>query len=99
MNPRATIYTAKCYWPGVTEAEIVRVAENVGHLARSREESPINCIGTIFFPADELVLYLFEASTRAAVRQASERAGMPCERIMESVWLTGPGTRRQVERA
>ena len=76
------VYAAKCYWPGVTPAELERLDER-GYL------------GSLLFPGDELVLCLFEAGSRVAVKQASERAGIPCERIMESVWLPAAPTRTE----
>jgi hypothetical protein len=33
------------------------------------------------------VLCLFQGPTRAAVIQASDRLGIPCERLMEPEWL------------
>jgi 8-oxo-dGTP pyrophosphatase MutT (NUDIX family) len=41
----------------------------------------------MLFPDDELVLCLFEAPSQAAVKQASEEVGIPCERVMTTVWL------------
>jgi len=35
----------------------------------------------------DLVLCLFQGPTRAAVIQASDRLGIPCERLMEPEWL------------
>jgi hypothetical protein len=46
------------------------------------------CLGAIFFPLDDLVLCVFSAASPGEVRRASERAGMPCERVMEAVWLS-----------
>jgi hypothetical protein len=54
----------------------------------SRTGSPVAYLGSILFPDDELVLCLFESPSRAAVMEANERAGIPCERIMESILLT-----------
>jgi hypothetical protein len=45
--------------------------------------------GSLLFSDDDLVLCLFEGPTRIAVKRASEQAGIPCERVMPSVWL-GP---------
>jgi hypothetical protein len=39
------------------------------------------------FPADDLVLFLFEASSPVAVQHKSELAGIPYERVMPAVWL------------
>ncbi|MGN6167134.1 MAG: hypothetical protein ACTHQQ_03060 [Solirubrobacteraceae bacterium] len=33
------------------------------------------------------MLCLFEGPSRAAVKRASDRAGIPCERVMDSAWL------------
>ena len=55
------LYTAKCFWPGVTEDE-VRLAA-----ARAREiaEWPQTTFrGALYLPGDELVLCLFDAPSR-----------------------------------
>ena len=81
------LYAAKCYWPGVTETDIEQVA------AASRAGDPeltangVAYLGSLLFSGDDLVLCLFEGPSRAAVKRASERAGIPCERLMDSVWL------------
>jgi Protein of unknown function (DUF4242) len=83
------LYTAKCYWPGVTEDEL-RLASR-----RAREDSATRCNvayrGALYLPGDELVLCLFDAPSREAVKQSSERAGMPCERVIETVWVEPRG--------
>ena len=84
-HARRVLYTAKCFWPGLTEAEL--------RIAAARAESETGNAGTTFqgalyLPGDELVLCLFDADSRAAVKQASERAGMPCERVIETLWVT-----------
>jgi hypothetical protein len=83
------LYTAKCYWPGISAEEFDRGAS--GRLAmRSAEPGSIVYRGAILFPEDDLVLCLFEASSRAAVKEAAERARVPCERVIASVWLPRP---------
>jgi hypothetical protein len=83
------LFTAKCYWPGVTEDEL-RIAS-----ARARRTADvlgdIAFRGALFLPGDELVLCLFDAPSREAVKQSSERAGMPCERVIETVWIEPRG--------
>jgi hypothetical protein len=88
-----SLYAAKCYWPGITADEFkrdaaVRLAQIGPHTAGP------DYLGSILFNHDDLVLCLFQSSSRAAVRRAAEQVAIPCERIMESVWL--PGTARQV---
>ena len=41
----------------------------------------------LYLVRDELVLCLFDAPSREVVKQASERAGMPCERVIDTVWV------------
>lgn len=79
------LYTAKCFWPGVTEDDLrraaVRAADGTAEAAQAQFR------GALYLPGDELVLCLFESSSRASVKDASERAGMPCERVIETVWV------------
>lgn len=81
------LYTAKCFWPGVTESSVreaaARAGGKTGRLPTFR--------GALLLPHDELVLCLFEASSRTAVKRASEQAGMPCERVIETVWVAPEG--------
>ena len=83
-DPRM-LYTAKCFWPGAGEEEI-RLAASLA--SRETVQHHAGFRGALYLPADELVLCLFEADSRADVKQASERAGMPCERVIESLWVT-----------
>jgi hypothetical protein len=77
------LYAAKCFWPGVAE-EDVRLAS-----VRASSRAPSSAFrGALYLPADELVLCLFEAESAAVVKRESERAGMPCERVIETVWIT-----------
>ena len=78
------LYTAKCFWPGVTDAELRQAAERAGSEIGERQTI---FRGALYLPGDELVLCLFESSSRADVKQASEKAGMPCERVIETVWV------------
>jgi hypothetical protein len=84
-DARAVLYTAKCYWPGVTDAELRRAAIRAGSGRGQRPQTTFR--GAIYLPGDELVLCLFDAASREAVKQSSERAGMPCERVIETVWI------------
>jgi hypothetical protein len=78
------LYTAKCFWPGVTEEELRRAAARAGS---ETGEQPTVFRGALYLPGDELVLCLFESTSRGSVKRASELAGMPCERVIETVWV------------
>jgi hypothetical protein len=86
------LYSAKCYWPAVTAGELEEAADRalsiIALLPSGRR--PVY-LGSLLFPGDELVLCLFEASSPTAVRRASDRAGIPCERVMDTVWVAADG--------
>jgi hypothetical protein len=84
------LYAAKCYWPGVTESDVEQVTERAGRAGLASGRTPVSYLGSLLFAADDLVLCLFQGPSRAAVIQASDRLGIPRERLMDSLWL-GPG--------
>ena len=79
------LYAAKCFWPGVTEETLREAARRAGGGTGRRPKAAFR--GALYLPHDDLVLCLFEAPTGAAVKRASEQAGMPCERVIETVWV------------
>jgi hypothetical protein len=82
------LYTAKCYWPGISADGFERVAST--RLADESGSGSIVYRGAILFPEDDLVLCLFNAFSRAVVTETAERAHVPCERVIASVWLPAP---------
>jgi hypothetical protein len=68
----------------VTEAELQDAAARAGSETGERQTV---FRGALYLPGDELVLCLFESSSHVNVKRASERAGMPCERVIETVWF------------
>jgi hypothetical protein len=81
------LYAAKCYWPEVRRSELEQIAERATGVAGAGNEPDVTYLGSLLFAADDLVLCLFEGSSRAAVKRVSERLGIPCERVMDPVWL------------
>jgi hypothetical protein len=81
------LYAAKCYWPGVSESELGEVAARAIQAGLEPGHSDVAYRGSLLFSDDDLVLCLFEGPSRAAVQRASDRVGIPCERVMNSVWL------------
>jgi hypothetical protein len=86
------LYTVKCFWPGVTEDELRLAAAR----ARSETDHRLQTVfrGALYLPGHELVLCLFESSSPISVKRASEDAGMPCERVMETLWVDPDATNR-----
>jgi hypothetical protein len=83
------LYAAKCYWPGITAADLDQVADRAARGGLDAGVGPVSYLGSLPFAADDLVLCLFQCPSRAAVTAASGRLGIPCERLMEPAWL-GP---------
>ena len=82
------LYAAKCYWPGVTHADLQHVAGRAAATGLAAGTGPVTYLGCLLFAADDLVLCLFHGPSRAAVIQASDQLGIPAERLMEPVWLS-----------
>ena len=81
------LYAVKCYWPGISQSELEQVAIRALKVDSQPADSDVVYRGSLLFSDDDLVLCLFEGPTRIAVKRASEQAGIPCERVMPSVWL------------
>ena len=90
------LYAAKCYWPGVTQTDLEQVAERAAQAGLRTGHEGVAYLGSLLFAADDLVLCLFQGPSRAVVIQASDRLGIPRERLMDSAWL-GPGLPIQEE--
>jgi hypothetical protein len=86
------LYAAKCYWPGVTPADLDHIADRAAATGLDPGTGTVAYLGCLLFAADDLVLCLFKGPSRAAVIQASDRLGIPRERLMDSAWL-GPSPR------
>jgi hypothetical protein len=89
------LYAAKCYWPGVSRTELEQVADRAARHASAVAPTGAAYLGSLLFVADDLVLCLFEGTSRAAVKCASEQLGIPCERVMDSLWLDPSPTRSE----
>jgi hypothetical protein len=84
-----TEYVAECLWPGVTEADLAELDAR----ARAATSEDVSYLGSLLMPADEVVFCFFQGPSAQAVETAAGRAGIPFERILESVRAPGP-TRR-----
>jgi hypothetical protein len=55
----------------------------------------IRYLGSLVLPEDEVCFHVFEAPSVAALLEASERAELAHERLVETVWIPAP---RDLER-
>lgn len=85
------MYTAECYWPGVTEAKLREAGARAAQAAEavSREGTLVRYLGSVLFPGDEVALFEFDGASPEAVRRASERAELSVERIVEALRIQG----------
>jgi hypothetical protein len=88
------LYAAKCYWPGVSETELDGLAARAREAGTRSSRAGVAYLGSLLFSDDELVLCMFEGPSKGAVKDVSERAGIPCERLMNSIWVQ-PSPRRE----
>jgi len=83
-RPTTATYLAECFWPDVRADEVEQGAERIrAELARA--ETGVALAGTILVPGDDVVFYLFDGDSADVVREACTRAGVPFERVVESV--------------
>jgi hypothetical protein len=80
-------YLVECFTPGVERGEVQAAARRATRAAAELrvEGEGIAYEGAILLVADEVVFHLFRGPSEGAVREASERAAIPFERILERV--------------
>ena len=79
-------YLVECYWPAITRDQHAAAAGRARAAAGEARGvgRQLQFLGSILIPADETVFSLF-AGCEDDVRAASQRAGLPFERVLESV--------------
>lgn len=90
MTPSATLsrtYLVECYAPGIERAEVESAADRaLAASAELREEGrKVEYVGAILVPGDEVVFHIFASECAGTVREASARASVEHERVVESV--------------
>lgn len=85
-------WLVECYGPGIGEASVAAASDR----ARAAVEivraggAQIEYLGALVMPTDEAVFHAFAADEMGRVAEASTRAGLRHERIVESVALRAP---------
>jgi hypothetical protein len=84
------------YWPGVSEEKLAAAAQCAQTAASEprRQGREFRFRGSILVVADETVFCLFEG-LEADVRAVSEQAGVPFERVLESLRIDGKQRQRE----
>jgi hypothetical protein len=79
-------YLVESYLPvagAEDQADVETRARAAAH-ELAREGAPLRYVDCIFVPEDEMCLLLYEAPFPELVREASLRAGIECERVLEA---------------
>jgi hypothetical protein len=91
------IFVAECYWPGITAGRFAAVERGIrAACAEARGSGEVVHVASLLFPEDEVVFALFRARSAAEVVEIGERAGLPVERVSQSV-LDVPGPAQVAE--
>jgi len=87
----AATYLVECFAPGVTGADVMAAAQRVRAAAAGlhRSGTPVEYIGALLMPIDEVVFHMFRSADGEAVREASSRAALGFERVLETVLFLG----------
>ncbi|MGH3071993.1 MAG: nickel-binding protein [Gaiellaceae bacterium] len=80
-------YLVEVYQPRLSESDVAAISARARGAAEelTREGIPVGYLRSIFVPGDESCFHLFEASSLEAVAEASRRARIEPERIVEAL--------------
>ena len=88
------MFLAECFLPGVAAGQIeaagVRAADAAADLTRAGV--PVEYLGALLVAEDEVVFHAFRARSAADALEASRRASLTFERVIESIRVD-PATR------
>jgi hypothetical protein len=87
--PRTQTFLIERYWPGVDEAIARAVVSSLERAARAMtaEGTPVEHVGSILMPADQVVFSLIEAADERSARLVNELADVPLDRIAAAIPL------------
>lgn len=82
-----TRYLVEAFSAGLDEQGLRHAAARARAVARelTLEGTPVRCIRSLFVPEDELCFWLYEGPSAEAVGEATRRAAIEAERVVEAV--------------
>jgi hypothetical protein len=88
-------YLVECFLPGVDRTAVELAADRSRRAASElcAAGTAVRYVGALLVPRDEVVLHLFRAESSAAVRDASHRAALTFERVVDAITVVGYGPR------
>lgn len=80
-------YLVERYWPGVTSELLVEALSKGRKVMRQMraEGTPVDHVTSILIPAEEVVFFMYEGPSAAAILELNERAAMPVSRIVDAL--------------
>ena len=87
MTASSRTYVVECYSPAIDRQAVESACDRATAAAAAlrSEGSPVEYVGALLVPGDEVVFYLFAAGSADLVREASLRAEVEFERAVESI--------------
>jgi hypothetical protein len=83
-------YLVECYWPGVSAQKHAGAAQRaqVAAFELRKQGRDVSFVGSILVPVDETVFWFFDGDEED-IRVVSEQAGMPYERVLQTLRIDG----------
>jgi hypothetical protein len=90
-------YLVECYSPGIGRADVEAAAGRAveASAALRSEGCTVEYVGALLVPADEVVFHVFASASLGEVREASARAAVSFERVVESIAMGSLHLRRE----
>jgi hypothetical protein len=84
----APLLLVESYWPGIDAAQVNTLAQRLRAASSPVASGEVRFLGSILVPSDETVFSFFEGE-EADARALCARAGVPLDRIRESLRFSG----------
>jgi hypothetical protein len=82
-----TSFLVECFWPDLDSQHVQRAADRLAECAAQsgRDGCPVGYVGSIEITGDDVIFFLFEASSSTEVERVCEQAHLQFERVVGSV--------------
>jgi hypothetical protein len=91
MAQSGRTFLVECYLPGIAESDVAAAGERARRVADELRAGgrDVAYLGALFVAADEAVFHQFRSIDAGLVVEASRMAGLPFERVVESIGVDG----------
>jgi hypothetical protein len=90
-------FVVECYWPGITEEQVRHALALVGRVRNGvGTVEPVRRLGCILVPSDGMAIFLFQAASALRLSETAQQAGLPFDRIVESIHVDFRETSRDL---